>query len=96
DADKMLTGALKTHFAVAENYPQLKANQNYLQLQDELTHTENKVSFSRQFFNDSVLTYNNAVESFPGNLFAGIYGRKQRDMLTIPEAERAVPKVSFA
>ena len=96
DADNMLTGALKSLFAVAENYPDLKANQNFLQLQDELTHTENKVSFSRQFFNDSVLTYNNAVESFPGNLFAGLYGRKKRDMLTIPEAERAVPKVSFA
>jgi len=96
DADNMLTGALKSLFAVAENYPDLKANQNFLQLQDELTHTENKVSFARQFFNDSVLTYNNAVESFPGNLFAGIFGRKRRDMLTIPEAERAVPKVSFA
>jgi LemA protein len=96
DADNMLTGALKSLFAVSENYPQLRANQNFLQLQDELTHTENKISFARQFFNDSVLTYNNTVESFPGNLFAGMYGRKKRDMLTIPEAERAVPKVAFA
>lgn len=96
DADNMLSGALKTLFAVSENYPQLKANQNFLQLQDELTHTENKVSFARQFFNDSVLSYNNAIQSFPGVFFAGVYGRRKRDMLTIPEAERAVPKVSFA
>lgn len=96
NADNILTGALKSLFAVAENYPDLKANQNFLQLQDELTHTENKVSFARQFFNDSVLAYNNAVQSFPGNLFAAIYSRRKRDMLQIPEPERAVPKVSFA
>jgi LemA protein len=96
DADNLLTGALKSLFAVSENYPQLKANTNFLQLQDELTHTENKVAFSRQFYNDSVLTYNNAIQSFPGNMFAGMYGRKSKLMLTIPEPERAVPKVSFA
>jgi len=96
DADNMLTGALKTLFAVSENYPQLKANTNFLQLQDELTHTENKISFARQFFNDSVLAYNNAIQQFPGTLFAGLYGRKSRAMLTVPEAERAVPKVAFA
>lgn len=96
DADNMLTGALKSLFAVSENYPDLKANQNFLQLQDELTHTENKVAFARQFFNDSVLAYNNAIQSFPGVVFAGVYGRRKKDMLSIPEAERAVPKVSFA
>jgi LemA protein len=96
DADNMLTGALKSLFAVAENYPDLKANQNFLNLQDELTHTENKVAFSRQFFNDAVLEYNNSIESFPGNMFAGIYGRRRRDMLTVPEADKALPKVSFA
>lgn len=96
NADNMLTGALKSLFAVAEAYPDLKANTNFLQLQDELTHTENKISFSRQFYNDSVLAYNNAIETFPGVVFAGIYGRRRRDMLQIPEAERAVPKVSFA
>ena len=95
DADNMLTGALKSLFAVAENYPQLKANTNFLQLQDELTHTENKIGFARQYFNDSVRDYNNAVQSFPGLIFAGMYGRKKRDLLTIPEAERTVPKVSF-
>lgn len=96
DADNMLTGALKTLFAVAENYPQLKANENFLQLQDELATTENRVAAARQFFNDAVLTYNNAIQQFPGNMFAGMYGRRQREMLAIPEVERAVPKVSFA
>ncbi len=96
NADNMLTGALKTLFAVSENYPQLKANQNFLQLQDELTHTENKIAFSRQFYNDSVLAYNNAIQAFPGNLFASMFGRKSKEMLATPEAERAVPKVSFA
>lgn len=96
NADNVLTGALKSLFAVAESYPQLRANENFLQLQDELTHTENKISFSRQFFNDSVLSYNNAIQSFPGLVFAALYGRKGRVMLQTPEAERAVPKVSFA
>ena len=62
----------------------------------ELTHTENKIGFSRQFFNDTVLSYNNSIQSFPGMLFARIYGRQNKQMLTIPEAERAVPKVAFA
>jgi LemA protein len=95
DADNMLTGALKTLFAVAESYPDLKANQNFLQLQDELTHTEDKISFSRQHFNDSVLQFNNLIETFPGNIFANMMGKKTREMLQIPEASREVPKVSF-
>ena len=95
DADNMLTGALKTLFAVAESYPDLKANQNFLQLQDELTHTEDKISFSRQHFNDSVLQFNNLIETFPGNSFANMMGKKTREMLQIPEASREVPKVSF-
>jgi LemA protein len=95
NADNMLTGALKTLFAVAESYPDLKANQNFLQLQDELTHTEDKISFSRQHFNDTVLRFNNTVETFPGNIFARMMGKKVRDMLQIPEASREVPKVSF-
>jgi LemA protein len=95
DADNMLTGALKSLFAVAEAYPDLKANANFLQLQDELTHTENKVAYSRQYYNDAVLQYNNSIQSFPGNVFAGMYGRRDKTMLTIPEAERAVPKVAF-
>jgi LemA protein len=94
-ADNMLTGALKSLFAVAESYPDLKANQNFLQLQDELTHTEDKISYSRQHFNDSVLQFNNLIETFPGNIFAKMMGRKERQMLQIPEASREVPKVSF-
>jgi len=95
DANNMLTGALKTLFAVAESYPDLKANQNFLQLQDELTHTEDKISYSRQHFNDSVLQFNNLIETFPGNIFANMMGKKTHEMLQIPEASREVPKVSF-
>jgi LemA protein len=95
DANNMLTGALKTLFAVAESYPDLKANQNFLQLQDELTHTEDKIAYSRQHFNDSVLSFNNLIETFPGNIFANMMGKKERQMLQIPEASKEVPKVSF-
>jgi LemA protein len=95
NADNMLSGALKTLFAVAESYPDLKANQNFLQLQDELTHTEDKISYSRQHFNDTVLQFNNLIETFPGNIFANMMGKKERQMLQIPEASREVPKVSF-
>ncbi|HUR67601.1 MAG TPA: LemA family protein [Candidatus Thermoplasmatota archaeon] len=95
-ADNMLTQALGKLFAVAEAYPDLKANQNFLQLQDELTHTENKVGFARQYYNDSVLAFNNAIETFPGNLIAGSFmGRHERKMLEIPVTDREVPRVSF-
>ena len=94
-ANDMLSGALKSLFAVAEAYPQLKANQNFLQLQDELTHTENKVAFARQHFNDSVLAFNNKVETMPSNLVAGMMGKKERPMLQVPPEAREVPKVSF-
>jgi LemA protein len=95
DANNMLTGALKSLFAVAENYPDLKANQNFLQLQDELTHTEDKIAYSRQHYNDSVLSFNNTIETFPGNIFANMMGKKAHEMLQIPEASKEVPKVSF-
>jgi LemA protein len=95
DADNMLTGALKSLFAVAENYPDLKANQNFLNLQDELANTENKIAYSRQHFNDSVLIYNNLVETIPGKWFAGFMNKKTREMLQIPEAAREVPQVKF-
>ena len=95
DADNMLTGALKSLFAVAENYPDLKANQNFLQLQDELTHTEDKIAYARQHFNDSVLSYNNTIETFPGVIFARRMGKKEREMLQIPEESKELPKVSF-
>ncbi len=95
DADNMLTGALKSLFAVSENYPDLKANQNFLNLQDELTHTEDKIAYSRQHYNDSVLSYNNTIETFPGIWFAKRMNRKAKVMLEIPEASKELPKVSF-
>ena len=95
DADNMLTGALKSLFAVSENYPDLKANQNFLNLQDELTHTEDKIAYSRQHYNDTVLSFNNTIETFPGIIFAKRMGKKEREMLQIPESDRELPKVSF-
>jgi len=95
DADNMLTGALKSLFAVSENYPDLKANQNFLNLQDELTHTEDKIAYSRQHYNDTVLSFNNTIETFPGIIFAKRMGKKEREMLQIPEADKELPKVSF-
>lgn len=94
-ADNMLTQALGKLFAVAEAYPDLKANQNFLQLQDELTHTENKVSFARQYYNDTVLAFNNAIRTFPGLLFASAMGRVKKVMLEIPAENRELPKVKF-
>jgi len=95
EADNMLTGALKSLFAVAENYPDLKANQNFLNLQDELTHTEDKIAYSRQHYNDSVLAYNNTIETFPGVIFAKRMNKKEREMLQVPEEARELTKVKF-
>ncbi len=94
-AGAQLQTALKSIFALAENYPQLKANENFLQLQQELSAIEDKVAYSRQYYNDSILSYNNSVETFPGVFFANLYSKKQKEMLTIAPEERAVPKVSF-
>jgi LemA protein len=96
-AEATLGGTLGRLFALAEAYPDLKANQNMLALQEELTSTENKVAFARQAFNDAVLSYNNAVQNFPGNLVANNFGFKSAEYLEIEEAEkRTVPKVSFS
>jgi LemA protein len=95
EAENMLTGTLKSLFAVAENYPDLKANQNVMQLQEELTSTENKIAFARQFYNDSVLTYNNKIQMFPSNLIAGMFNFTARQFFEAPEAERAVPTVDL-
>jgi LemA protein len=95
-AEVTLGGTLGRMFALAEAYPDLKANQNMQQLQEELTSTENKVAFARQAFNDAVLGYNNACQNFPGNLFANGFGFKTAEYLEIEQPEkRAVPKVSF-
>ena len=95
-AETMLQGALGRLFALAEAYPDLKANTNMLQFQEELTTTENKVAFSRQAFNDAVLTYNNLRENFPNNLIAGFFSFQAASYLEIEsEEKRAVPEVSF-
>ncbi len=94
-ADGMLTGALRQLFAVAEAYPDLKANTNFIQLQTSLEDTENKVSYARQSYNDCVLNYNNAIQTFPGVIFAGIFQFKERSGFEAEEAARAVPEVKF-
>ena len=94
-AENALTGTLKTLFAVAESYPDLKANQNVMQLQEELTSTENKIAFARQFYNDSVLTYNNKIQMFPSNLIAGMFNFTTRQFFEVPEADKAVPAVDL-
>ena len=94
-ADNQLTGALKSLFAVAENYPDLKANSNFQQLQSELSETEDKIAYSRQFYNDVVLKYNNACQQFPSSWLAKAFGFKAEEYFQAPEAERAVPKVEF-
>jgi LemA protein len=94
-AENMLTDSLKSLFAVVENYPDLKANQNVLSLQEELTATENKISFARQFYNDSVLTYNNKIQMFPSNVIAGMFNFTTRQFFEVPEGDREVPKVDL-
>ena len=95
EANNQLTDALKTLFAVAENYPDLKANSNFQQLQAELSDTEDKISYARQFYNDVVLKYNNACQQFPSSIIARIFGFKEADFFEAPAAERAVPEVKF-
>ena len=95
EADNQLTSALKTLFAVAENYPDLKANSNFQQLQTELSETEDKISYARQFYNDVVLKYNNACQQFPSNILAGMFGFSEEEYFHVPESETAVPEVKF-
>ncbi|MDW7760137.1 MAG: LemA family protein [Acidobacteriota bacterium] len=95
-AENMLTGALKSLFAVSENYPDLKANQNFLMLQEELAGTEGKIAYSRQFYNDNVMKFNMKQQVFPSNLIAGMFGFKLREYFEIEEpAAREPVKVSF-
>lgn len=95
-AENMLTGALKSLFAVAENYPQLQASQNFLELQRELRDAEDKIQAARRFFNGTVMKLNTMVESFPVVLVAGILGFKKEEFFEIEDqGERAVPKVSL-
>lgn len=91
----VITGALKTLFAVAENYPDLKANQNFLMLQEELSGTENKIAYSRQFYNDSVMLFNAKIQTFPTNLFAKMMNFTEREFFKTQGKEREPVKVEF-
>ena len=94
-AGNKLQSALGSLFAIAENYPNLKANENFLQLQQELSAIEDKVAYARQYYNDGILSYNVSTTTIPGKWFASMYGFSGKEYLKIPEAARAVPKVEF-
>ncbi len=94
-AENMLTGALKSLFALVENYPDLKANQNVMQLQEELTSTENKIAFARQYYNDSSMRMNNRTEVFPSNIIANAFGFGREQYYEVPEEEKEVPTVDL-
>ena len=95
-AENMLTGALRQLFALSEAYPDLKANTNFLALQEELTSTENKIAFARQFFNDRTMSYNTSTETFPSNIIAGMFNFNKKPLFELTdEAQREVPKVAF-
>ena len=95
NADNQLTGALRQLFALGEAYPDLKANQNFLALQEELTATEGRVAYARQFYNDSVLTYNNKLQQFPTVVFARMLKFERREYFEADEAARTAPIVDF-
>jgi LemA protein len=95
-AENFLTGALRQLFALVENYPDLKANQNVLELQEELTTTENQIGFSRQHFNSTVREFNTAIQTFPNVLIAGLFSFRERDYFQIAEADAAVPQVDLS
>lgn len=94
-ADGELTQALGRLFALTEAYPDLKANTNFMQLQEELKNTEDKIAYARQFYNDSVLNYKNKIEMFPSNIVAGMFGFKPEPFFEVADADREVPKVEF-
>jgi LemA protein len=94
-AENVLSGALKSLFAVAEAYPELKANQNFLNLQEELTAAEDKVAYARQFYNDSVLSYNTQIQKFPTVLLAGIFHFEKRDFFDAAPEDTETPQVHF-
>jgi LemA protein len=95
-AENMLTSTLRSLFAVVENYPDLKANQNVLSLQEQLTTTENQISFSRQHYNATVLEYNNGIQTFPNTIFAGMFGFAKRDFFEAEPGETATPTVDLS
>jgi LemA protein len=95
-AENVLTGALRQLFALVENYPQLKSNENVMQLQEELTTTENQIGFSRQHYNSTVREYNTSIQTFPNVLIAGMFGFHGRDYFQIAEEDTAVPAVDLS
>jgi LemA protein len=94
-AENFLTGALRQLFALVENYPDLKSSQNVMQLQEELTTTENQIGFSRQHYNATVREFNTSIQTFPNVLIAGMFGFRERDYFQIEEADAAVPEVNL-
>ena len=95
EANNQLSNTLKTLFAVAENYPELKANENFKELQAQLAESEDKIAYSRQFYNDTVMMYNNKCQTFPSNIFAGMFGFKEADFFEAAGEARSVPNVEF-
>ncbi len=94
-ASNMLSGTLKSLFAVSENYPQLKANENFMQLQEELSGTENKIAYSRQHYNDMVMEFNTKIQVFPNNMIANMLNFKSKESFEAPAADRKNVKVKF-
>ena len=93
--NNQLTSSLRSLFAVVENYPDLKANTNFLKLQDELSETEDKITYSRQFYNDAVTIYNNKIQMFPGNIIAGMFSFREEELFNTEDEAKAAPKVQF-
>jgi LemA protein len=95
EASNYLSSTLKSLFAVAENYPDLKANQNFLQLQKDLLETEDKIAYTRQFYNDTVMKYNISIQTIPTNIIASVTGFQKKELFEAAQTEREVPKVEF-
>jgi LemA protein len=94
-ADNAMTGALRQLFALSEGYPDLKANQGFVSLQEELANTESRIAYARQFYGDAVSTYNTAIQKFPNVVFAGMLGFSEREFFEAEDAARVVPEVKF-
>ena len=95
DASNFLSSTLKSLFAVVENYPELKANENFLRLQNELGGTEDKIAYARQFYNDITMRYNVQIQTIPSNIIAGMFNFKGKELFEAPAVEREAPKVQF-
>lgn len=96
EAGNQMSQALKSIFAVAEDYPDLKASENFKELQQELSSIENKIAYSRQHYNDAILEFNNAIETFPAVVFANIFGKQEKEQLQIDTADKELPDVDFS